>query len=306
MRGSGVKSFCRWRIAQEGTQPSVRDQQQGFTLIELLVVIAIIAILAAMLLPTLGRAKAKSRSVLCISNERQIGLSYRLALEDEPGDSFGKDSVLPWWTQSVGNPVHGWICPEAPVAKPFRNLPAGIGMFDMGTYRSAWAGNAVPMGSIPASIELLKFQMLNRAKYGSYALNAWVVEAPPIWPPAPLGWAKHYLSEGQVSKPASTPVLADGISVLAWPFASDGPPYHPTGTPIESDNIQPGMWVVTIARHGRGPNNIPSQWPSDTKLPGAINVSFVDNHVEQITLDNLWNLTWHKGYEIPPRRPGLR
>jgi prepilin-type N-terminal cleavage/methylation domain-containing protein/prepilin-type processing-associated H-X9-DG protein len=63
--------------------------ESGFTLIELLVVIAVIAILASLLLPTLGRAREKSKSAKCQSNLRQLGIAAMLYEEEHQSYPIG-------------------------------------------------------------------------------------------------------------------------------------------------------------------------------------------------------------------------
>ena len=80
----------------------------AFTLIELLVVIAIIAILAALLLPALARAKAKATQTQCLSNLKQLNLLMKMYADDHQDKTPGRDSVVTTGAEGQAEAIWWW------------------------------------------------------------------------------------------------------------------------------------------------------------------------------------------------------
>ncbi len=104
-------------------------KKQGFTLIELLAVIAITAILAAMLLPALAKAKEKARATQCVGNLRQWGLAFQLYADDN-------EDFLP----RRGQGVQALFQIDRP-ADWFNALP---GYFGLSSFQQMVTNNAIP------------------------------------------------------------------------------------------------------------------------------------------------------------------
>ncbi len=111
-------------------------RRRGFTLLELLVVTAILAVLAAVLLPVLCRAKTKSQRTLCLSNLHQTGIALRLYLDESGG-------VYPYVASIPSANARGFSCWFDALATTIPSARWGEGIFKCPAYLGvAYAGES--------------------------------------------------------------------------------------------------------------------------------------------------------------------
>ena len=260
---------------------STQKCRTGFTLIELLVVIAIIAILAAMLLPALSRAKAKARAVNCASNLKQWGIIWTIYCQDH-NESFSSGTGVSWargeWLVSLqnywGKKPSLLLCPEATKRRGPGATETGVGdndptAVDNGGPKSVTefklSDPSAPPG-FPANI------------VASYGENCWNYNAPSSKADIQgrltrKNWRKLTASP----LPTDTPFFGDCMWRGGGPDYNMSPPAYNgqwTGASSEFNHF-------AIKRHGRG-----------TQLV------FFDGSARRIRVPDLWRLKWHKEYPV--------
>jgi prepilin-type N-terminal cleavage/methylation domain-containing protein len=233
--------------------------QAGFTLIELLVVIAIIAILAAMLLPALSRAKSKAQQIACLNSIKQLDLSGILYLGDNNGVYARNVPVSP---ASVGSWIQGNM--DDTQASTYGHVtPGAIDSTNpiCNTSGTFWPyNNSLAVYHCPADPSTSG----GVPKVRSYSMNGWVGTDRAVKDEGNLGTPgadkfKYYLKESNVLAPVSTWYLIDE---------------HESNVLPNEDCINDGWFLVDMT--GSRPfADVPA-----TRHNRGYGLSFLDGHSE--------------------------
>jgi len=241
------------------------DKQRAFTLIELLVVIAIIALLVALLLPTLQRVKKQAKAVACQSNLHQWGLAFSMYAGDNADKLFGfgraDRSSIQWFHLYLYDTNDVLLCPMAVKLRPRADDPTDPGLMRLGGRFSAWAHWRVGKSG---GVDYF---------YGSYGMSLWICD---IKEPVDTDIVEKSWGIGSFKRAANVPVLQDCVNSMSSPDnAYDEPPEYEDVLTNKGS-----MSGVCINRHD-----------------GGINMLFRDWSVRRVGLKELWTLKWHRQFD---------
>ncbi len=248
------------------------NKSRGFTLIELLVVIAIIALLMAILMPALNRAKKQARSAGCKMNLHSWGQVWAMYCQDNDGYFCMEDAAIGW-------PRGNWII----ALRSLYRTRAGILICPMAKKRLSEGADYVNYGSTFKTYIMGTGGLENRREEGSYGANCWLFNARPgqdVIQQRPVEWNWKTMDAKGGNE---IPIFADTMWRGGGPFYQNGSSGSNRITPPQFD----GQWLgaahemkhFCINRHN-----------------GTINMLFMDWSVRKVGLKELWTLKWHRQY----------
>ena len=227
-----------------------RQSLAGFTLIELLVVVAIIALLVAILLPSLKEAREQARVAVCQSNLHQLSVGFYTYVEDARGflppmayaRSFGDYHYPPFWYEVV-SPYLG----HRPIDRFGYNGPVQIGSFgnEVGA-KGYMACPSHPRAEPPAPGTPPPNYRYTPQTYGINYSTVFAYRAPKELIPNPNLAAYHWTGSAKLEKiPGGVYMVADYAGGCGWYRCA-------TGTCTEIYNPLAGSWGLTYDSDGDG------------------------------------------------------